>query len=186
MSAHPHLGKPADGLPTTDELFDVLRLLHCPTEFAAPDGEASPGDVPQLLGAVAAAAEMITVAADAYDANARDAWAAGWLGLAGADRGICGATRAFDLLTLRLQATDTLFDGLRTDAPMARLVMLLAEATAHFASAASLSTHVVAGQQDPDEARVPVAEAMAGGGRALRRAVAVLDELEATVGRHQP
>lgn len=124
-----------------DRIVQALHLLGCPTVLTAADGQARPAgrpDVPQLLGALTAAVELVAADHDVPTGDGPHQFAAGYLSTLRAGTG-CGATEAFYLLTLRLQQTCALLQGWGVNAVLAEVTRRAANAAAGFATTLALA-----------------------------------------------
>lgn len=124
-----------------DRILQALHLLGCPTVLTGADGHARPAseqDVPQLLGALTAAVELVAADHDVPAGDGPHQFAAGYLGTLRAGTG-CGATEAFYLLTLRLQQTCALLRGWGVNAVLAEVTRRAANAAAGFATTLAIA-----------------------------------------------
>jgi hypothetical protein len=97
---------------TPNVLLGICAALGSPTQVETADGEQlDERDVPMLLGAVVAAAEIAALRARALTGAHPRSWAAGWHGVAGSAEPGCGARRAFGLIHARLATTEWLMEG---------------------------------------------------------------------------
>lgn len=166
-----------------DHLFDALATLGCPTAFLDADRDApDERDLPQLAGALVSAVERLIIAQQLIVTPPQpQQFAAGYLGSIGAQNGLCGAARGFDMITVRLQATEMLLEGFQGVTPPVQLTRLALAAAVRFAVVACTGQAITAGTMaDDDETAARARAAFRIAVDSLKTALLIADEMSET------